>query len=212
MKKYIILPALLFLMTLPVTRASAQADEIAQLLLNIEKLTQFKGILKQMKDGYKILDGGYNTVKDISQGNFNLHKTFLDGLMEVSPTVKNYRKVSEIINGQVRLVKVSRNAMVRFRADKQFNVHEVNQMAKLYENLLGQSLQNLDELVTVVTAGKLRMSDDERLKAIDRIHKDMEDKLSFLGHFNNDVQVLSMQRTKAKSDFDFSRRLNGVAK
>lgn len=212
MKKYILLPVLLLMMTVPVIRAKAQADEIAQLLLNVEKLTQFKGILKQMKNGYKILDGGYNTVKDISQGNFSLHKTFLDGLMEVSPTVKNYRKVAEIVNGQVRLVKVSRNAITRFREDKQFNIREVNHIAKLYENLLGQSLQNLDELVTVVTAGKLRMSDDERLKAIDRIHKDMEDKLSFLGHFNRDVQVLSMQRAKAKSDIEFSRKLNGPVK
>ncbi|WP_313491998.1 MULTISPECIES: TerB family tellurite resistance protein [Sphingobacterium] len=212
MKKYLILPVLLIMMIIPVFRANAQADEIAQLLLNVEKLTQFKGILKQMKDGYQILDGGYNTVRDISQGNFNLHKTFLDGLLEVSPTVKNYRKVGEIINGQIKLVKVSRNAMTKFSADKHFNSQEINYISKLYENLLGQSLQNLDELVMIVTAGKLRMSDDDRLKAIDRIHKDMQDKLSFLGVFNNDVQVLSFQRSKAKNEIDFNRRLNGLSK
>ncbi|MNJ95275.1 hypothetical protein D3C87_129830 [compost metagenome] len=212
MKKYIHISVMLFLMLFPAFKAKAQAEETAQLLLNIEKLTQFKGILKQMKDGYKILDGGYNTVKDISQGNFNLHKTFLDGLMEVSPSVKNYRKVAEIINGQVRLVKTSRNALSAFREDKHFNLKEVNYMAKLYENLLGQSLQNLDELITVVTAGKLRMSDDERLKAIDRIHKEMEDKLSFLGRFNQDIKVLSLQRAKEKRDIAFSRGIQGLIK
>ncbi|OJV51024.1 MAG: hypothetical protein BGO31_11200 [Bacteroidetes bacterium 43-16] len=212
MKKYILFPVLLLMMLVPVIKAKAQADEIAQLLLNVEKLTQFKAILKQMKDGYKILDGGYNTVKDISKGNFSLHKTFLDGLMEVSPTVKNYRKVAEIINGQIRLVKISRNALSRFRDDKQFDIKEINYIGKLYENLLGQSLNNLDELATVVTAGKLRMSDDERLKAIDRIHKDMEDKLSFLGRFNSDVGVLSLQRAKEKSNIEFGRRLQGLNK
>lgn len=209
MKKYILFPVLL-LMMMPAIKAKAQAEETAQLLLNIEKLAQFKGILKQMKNGYRILDGGYNAVKDISKGNFSLHKTFLDGLMEVSPTVKNYRKVAEIINGQVRLVKLSRNSLSRFRNDKHFNFKEINYIAKLYENLLGQSLNNLDELATVVTAGKLRMSDDERLKAIDRIHKDMEDKLSFLGRFNGDVEVLSLQRAKEKSNIEFSRKLQGL--
>lgn len=212
MRKYMVLTVLCLMMVVPMIKAKAQAEEVAQLLLNVEKLTQFRGILKQMKDGYKILDGGYNTVKDISQGNFNLHKGFLDGLMEVSPTVKNYRKVGEIIDGQIRLVKVSRNALARFRANKHFQIQEINYIGKLYENLLGQSLQNLDELVTVVSAGKLRMSDDERLKAIDRLHQDMEDKLSFLGHFNHEVQLLGLQRAKAKSDIELSRKIYGVDK
>jgi hypothetical protein len=59
----------------------AQSDEVQQLLLNIEKLAQFKKILKNMKNGYQIIFKGYTAVKDTSQGNFNLHKTFLDGLM-----------------------------------------------------------------------------------------------------------------------------------
>ena len=54
------------------------------------------------------------------------------------------------------------------------------------------------------------MSDDERLKAIDRIHKDMEDKLSFLGRFNGDVEVLILQRAKEKSNIEFSRKLQGL--
>lgn len=212
MKRYIMPVLLLLMIAIPAIKVKAQADEIAQLLLNVEKLAQFKGILKQMKDGYDILNGGYNTVRDISRGNFDLHKTFLDGLLEVSPTVKNYRKVGEIINGQVRLVRVSRTALGRFREDRYFDSKEISYIGQLYENLLGQSLHNLDELVNVVSAGKLRMNDDERLKAIDRIHKDMEDKLSFLRHFNNEVQVLSRQRAKERSDIEYSRKLYGTNK
>src|SRR5690348_15802827 len=110
MKKLVIILNLVFYSLLPVYKVSAQADEIKQLLLNIEKLAQFKQILSDMKKGYQILEGGYNTIKDISEGNFNLHKAFLDGLMEVSPTVRNYRRVAGIINYQVVLVKEYRNA------------------------------------------------------------------------------------------------------
>ncbi len=48
----------------------AQSQEAQQLLLNWEKLTQFKKILQNMYDGYKILYKGYTAVKDISEGNF----------------------------------------------------------------------------------------------------------------------------------------------
>src|SRR5690606_13782078 len=67
--------------------AAAQTEEIAQLLLNVEKLAQFKQILTDMKKGYDILNGGYRTVKQLTEGNFSLHRVFLDGLMEVSPAV-----------------------------------------------------------------------------------------------------------------------------
>lgn len=209
MKKYLFILIAILMVLIPGS-SFAQKDEIAQLLLNVEKLAQFKSILKQMKQGYKILDGGYNTVKDISKGNFNLHKTFLDGLMEVSPTVKKYRKVGQIIEGQITLVKEYKSALQHFRSGQQFNAIELEHMERIYSNLLDLSLRNLDELAGVVTAGKMRMSDDERLKAIDHIHADMEDKLLFLRHFNEQTNILSLQRSKAKKDIRYSQQLNGI--
>ena len=101
MKKLIIILGIVLFSFPMANKALAQKDEIAQLLLNVEKLAQFEQILSDMKKGYEILSGGYNTIKDLSQGNFSLHKTFLDALMEVSPTVKNYKRVADIISYQV---------------------------------------------------------------------------------------------------------------
>src|SRR5674476_697647 len=170
-------------------KALAQTDEIAQLLLNVEKLTQFEQILSDMKKGYEILSGGYNTIKDLSQGNFSLHKTFLDALLEVSPTVKHYKRVADIINYQVILIKEYKSAFNRFKRDNNFNQQELAYLGRVYENLFKQSLNNLDDMVTIITANQLRMSDDERLGAIDRIFADMQDKLLFLRHFNNNTTL-----------------------
>lgn len=191
-------------------KALAQKDEIAQLLLNVEKLAQFKQILSDMKKGYVILSGGYNTVKDLSQGNFSLHKTFLDALMEVSPTVKNYKRVADIINYQVILVKEYKSAFNRFKRDNNFNQQELAYLGRVYENLFKQSLNNLDDLGTIITANKLRMSDDERLIAIDKIFADMQDKLLFLRHFNNNTTVLAVQRAKEKNDANTMRLIYGI--
>ena len=93
----------------------SQADEIQQLLLNLEKLTQFKKILQNMYDGYEILHEGYTAIKDISEGNFNLHKNFLDALLEVSPSVKRYKRISDIINYQLRIVREYKSAYNNFK-------------------------------------------------------------------------------------------------
>lgn len=210
MKKLIIILGIV-LFTFPIAnKALAQKDEIAQLLLNVEKLAQFKQILSDMKKGYKILNGGYNTIKDLSEGNFSLHKTFLDALMEVSPTVKNYKRVADIINYQVILVKEYKSSFNRFKRDNNFNQQELAYLGRVYENLFKQSLNNLDDLVTIITANKLRMSDDERLEAIDKIFAEMQDKLLFLRYFNNNTTVLAVQRAKERNDANTMRLVYGI--
>ncbi|OXB10171.1 hypothetical protein B0A81_03930 [Flavobacterium plurextorum] len=199
MKKLLII-GIVFTGLLFPSQITAQKQEIQQLILNIEKLAQFKQILKDMKKGYEILSGGYNTVKDLSEGNFNLHETFLDALMQVSPTVKNYRRIGDIVNYQVLLVKEYKSAFSRFRDSENFNAEEIAYFERVYDNLFKQSLRNLDELTSVITANKMRMSDDERLAAIDKIYADMQDKLLFLRNFNNNTTVLALQRAKERND------------
>jgi hypothetical protein len=180
--------------------ARAQSTEVQQLLLNVEKLSQLKNILSDMEKGYTVITSGYNAVKNISQGNFSLHEVFLDGLMLVSPEVKKYRRVADIISYQSAIVKEYGSAFSRFKASDNFSVQEIGYLGKVYKQLLDQSLDNLDELTTVMTASKLRMSDDERLGAIDRIFSDTQDKLMFLRNFNQETSILNLQRQKEKAD------------
>lgn len=191
-------------------KVSAQSDEAQQLLLNVEKLAQFKQILSDMKKGYQIISTGYSTIKNLSQGNFNLHKTFLDGLMLVSPTVKKYKRIVDIINNQIMIVKEYKNAFNRFKQDSNFNPDEIEYLGKVYGNVFKESLNDLDELTIILTDSKLRMSDDERLEAIDRIFNNMQDKLLFLRHFNNNTTILAVQRARAKNDAATMNKIYGV--
>jgi hypothetical protein len=211
MKKGILLIALFLMLLIPM-KSVAQAQELQQLILNIEKLAQFKEILSDMKKGYEILTGGYKAVKDMTQGNFNLHKTFLDALMQVSPTVKKYKRVGDIINYQILLIKESKNAIGKFSSIKGFTEKEILYFEKVYDNLFKQSLRNLEELTSVITANKLRMSDDERLAAIDAIYLEMQDKILFLRNFNASNDVLALQRAKEQNDVNAILSIYGVKK
>ena len=202
---------LLILLTLVIHSACfSQSQEAKQLLLNVEKLAQLKLMLSHMKTGYQILEKGYTSIKNISQGNFNLHRDFLDGLLQVSPAVKQYSKVADIIRVQLKLVKESKAALAEFRGSKQFTITEIEYLGNVYANLLKECLKTLDELAMVVTAGKLRMSDDERLQAIDKIYDEVMEQYTFLNEFNNGTAILSLQREKEQMDIDLMRKIHGL--
>ena len=189
---------------------TAQSAEAQQLLLNVEKLAQFKKILSNMKKGYEIVSKGYNNIKDISKGNFNLHDAFLNALLQVSPAVKKYKRVGDIVICQSQIIKEYRAAFNRFKVSNLFTASETKYMEQVYDNLFNKSLQNLNELTIVITAGKLRMSDDERIAAIDRIYDEIADKLVFLRSFNNEGNILAVQRGREMVDTKLSQKLNGL--
>ncbi|MBB6611814.1 TerB family tellurite resistance protein [Pontibacter sp. Tf4] len=192
---------LAWLLVLPVfayTPANAQAPEIRQLLLNVEKLRQLRAILSDMQQGYEILQRGYGAIRDISQGSFNLHETFLDGLWAVNPALRQYSQVADIIALQQALLQEHREAFRRFRQSGHFTPEEVEYIGQVYAHLANRSLQHLDELTLVLTSGALRMSDDERLELIHRIYRDTRDNLDFLRHFNREATLLALRRERER--------------
>src|ERR1700743_2341947 len=92
------------------SKAQTVADCIQQLVLDYQKLASLKNILGQMYTGYSVLTKGYGAVKDVAQGNFSLHEAFLDGLYIVSPTVRKYPRVTDIINYQAALISEYKSA------------------------------------------------------------------------------------------------------
>lgn len=190
-------------------KATAQVQELKQLALNIEKLAQFRAILKDMKEGYQILTQGYNTVRDLTKGNFDLHKTFLDALLQVSPAVRNYKRVGDIVDYQLKIMQECGRHRNKLQASGLFAAEELHYFGGVYDKIFEESLRNLEELTDVLTAGKMRMSDEERLTAIDRIYTAMQDKMLFVRDFNSETSVLAVQRAKEARDIEAIRFLTG---
>ncbi len=190
--------------------SQAQSAEAQQLLLDWQKLSQLKNILNDMYKGYEVISNGYETIKNISQGNFSLHQIFLDGLLLVSPAVANYKRIPDIINDQLAIVKEYKLSYSLYKQDKHFLPDELIYLGGVYNNLFNQSMQNLNELIMVITGNKMRMSDAERISSIDRIYGEMEDKLTFLRYFNNHTTVLAVQRAKEQNDVNTMQNIYGI--
>lgn len=195
---------------LSVGKAGAQSHEIQQLLLDVEKLAQLKNILADLKKGYEIVLAGYGTIKDISQGTFNLHKSFLDRLLDVSPVVRNFRRVADIVATAGKMLGDYKKAYRQFTQSGRFTPAELAYISGVYSRLFDQSVNNLEALAKVVTAGRLRMSDDERLTAVDAVWKEVEDNYTFLTRFNNGTKVLALQRIKEEKEIRALKKLYNI--
>jgi hypothetical protein len=196
MKKYL----LVFSIVITSSAVRAQAFQLEQLALDLEKLAQLKNILSDLYKGYQILSEGYTSIRDISEGNFSLHQAFLDRLLIVSPAVKNYCRVTDIIRDQASLVSEYRSAFNLFNRDRHFSPGEITYVGQVYKNLFNQSLEDITNLLNILTSGSLRMSDDERLRAIDDIFNQSRDKLTFLRQFNSQTRILGLQRSLEEGD------------
>jgi hypothetical protein len=178
------------------TKGFAQAQELEQLALDIQKLAQLKKTLQNMIKGIEVLMAGYNKVKQVTSGNYSLHEAFLDGLLQVSPEVRKYKRVADIIRDEGYIIAEYKSAYNRFKNNPVFTIDELQYMAGVYSSLIKQTASNINELTMVITSGQLRMSDDERLSAIDRIYDDTRKKLSFLRSFNQQAKQLAAVRTR----------------
>jgi hypothetical protein len=192
--------------------ASAQslADDVKQLVLDYQKLKEEKAILTDMYTAYNVISQGYEQIKSIARGNFTLHQSFLNALLAVSPAVRNYYKVANIINNEGELVREYQSAQRYFQTSGHFTQNELTYFNDLYANLLSRSLQNLDELAMVMTADQLRMSDAERLTAIDRIDESMTGQLTALRAFNNANAITDGQRSLINTDIQSLQNLYGI--
>ena len=210
MKKCILLIGMGLLLGPVVSEAQTIPQLLEQIVLDTEKLASLKSILQDMYKAYTIIHTGYNDIKEISEGTFNLHKAFLDALMTVSPAVQNYGRVVDIINAEYSIVSEYKAAYSKFSADGHFTIQELDYMNSVYTNLFNQSLTCLGELTMVITANQLRMSYAERLRAIARVYTDITGQLGLLRTFNNNTSVQAIQRAREANDVSTLKSIYGI--
>ncbi len=191
-----------------ISSASAQSAEAEQLLLNVEKLSQLKSILKDMKAGYQVLSKGYSTVRNISRGNFSLHQAFLGDLLRVSPAVKKYHKVAEILTLQISLSAKVNELRRQVERSGKFSTSELRYFSQVCASMLSSSLANLDELLMVLSSSSLRMNDSERLSSIDRLSKQATELELFFRYFSAEAASLARKRKKEQGDLSIQQQLN----
>jgi hypothetical protein len=211
MKIYILILSLVFsILANAQTLAEWTQQKKTQIQYLLDQVAANKVSIDYLEKGYEIARTGLNTIQNIKKGDFNLHLDFFGSLEIVNPKIKTYTRVADIIAYQVRIVKNISTTIKNPKESGQFNTNELDYSKAVFENLLDECVKNVDELYLVITSGALQMTDDERIKLIDQLYTDMQDKYSFCQSFSEGRSVLAMQRLGEQLEIKFSKQLNGV--
>ena len=131
-------------------------------------------------------------------------------MLAVSPAVRNYSRIVEIIDAETHIVTEYQASYSRISSGGHFTTAELAYISKVYATLFAKSLTCIDELTMVVTAGELRMSDAERLKAIDDIHTDITGQLGMLRSFDMNSSMQELQRARTAADITTLKNIYGI--
>ncbi len=172
----------------------------------VQQIAALKVYLGYLKKGYEIAQKGWTTVENIKNGNFNLDRDFFRSLKNVNPAIKNTAKVADIIAFQYYIIKDFKRIYNFCENNKYFTSEEIRYIAKVHTNMLFLCDASISELLNIIQADKMEMTDDERIMRINKIYEDMSDKRAFVNAFGNDATSLSKEREKEAHEIELTRK------
>ncbi len=198
---------LIVLLLLACVQVHAQKPKHKRL---IEQIAALQVYISYAQQGYSIANKGLTTVRNIKSGDFNLHRDFISSFKKVNPKIKAYAKVADIIALQLRIISAIKECLKGVKEARQFSIAEIDHCSMVFQNVLNASLENLEQLLEIISDGQLQMKDDERLKRIDALYADMQDKYAFSSSYSEEMAVLTVQRMHQRADIELSKKLNGL--
>ena len=171
----------------------------------LEQLVALKMYAGYLKKGYDIVGSGIGTVRDIKNGEFSLHSTFFSSLKSVNPAIRKNAKVASIISLQVSIIKAFKN----IGDNDELKLSDNQYILGIKDKVTDDCLNDMEELLLLITSGKLEMGDDERLERLDSIYERMRDKAAFAQSFTGEVNLLINQRKNEQKSIDHLREIYG---
>lgn len=176
----------------------------------IQQIAALKVYLDYVQKGYTIAQKGLTTIGHIKRGDVDLHRDFFSSLKGVNPKINSFARVADIVDLQLKVVRVYKDVRQQVNGDNLFGGKEMDYILKVFENVLDDCSGIVMHLTAVVTANSLEMKDDERLKRIDALYTNMQDAYTFSEGFGTEIKLLCFQRKKEAADVQLGRALHDL--
>jgi hypothetical protein len=224
MKKIRKISAFVFLcLAVPIGEVNAQIPIVSLVSSAIKKvITAIDLKVQQLQNQTIALQNAEAQLENkMSLGNLNdisgwlnkeksLYSDYYSELQQVKSAITDYDEVKHATQQQIQLVSEYKNAYNLFRQDKNFSPTEVNYMVSVYNGILKESLQNLNEVVLAVSSFQTQMTDGERLLLVHKASGALQKNLNDLRQFNNNNMAVTMQRAQENNDMVTVRKLYGL--
>lgn len=138
-----------------------------------------------------------------------LYADYFDELYRVKTFVTQYHRIREIIEKQVRLVGSYKRAWGVIANDKHFTVDELEYMGKVYAGIMEATINNVNEISSVIKSYATQMSDSKRLEIISAVADKVDENYDDLRRFNTENYMLSLSRAKDEHEVALVKALYG---
>ena len=149
-------------------------------------------------------------ISNWTQKQKELYKEYYDELAKVKSIITYYQRIRDITQKQIRLVAEYERAWKLFQRDDHFKADELAYMQKVYSGILNESMNNIDQIFSVVDSFTLQMSDAKRLEIINTAADQIDATYDDLSQFNRQNIQLSLQRAKSNNDVNAIKKLYGI--
>lgn len=175
----------------------------------VEQIAALQVYLEYVEKGYHLTRDGLTLIGDIKNGELGLHRGYFNSLKTVNPHIMKYPKIAAILSMQMDIINQQYSVRSSSKKSGQFSMDELDYIKKVFDNLEREAEKGLDELQLVLSDGKMKMTDDERITQVDKIYKSMRDKYSFAQSLSNKVKILIRQRKQGRKEAKDLEQLYG---
>lgn len=209
---------LIFFLAAPIFLKKAEAQFLGgffsqqsrQRKLMAEQIAQYEIYLGAIKTGYHITETGLNTAQKLKGGTFNLHSSYFNTLEQVNPVIQHNPEGKAIADLNRRTLKLFADERNWQQQQKLLTATETAYLDKVQASLAGKCGQDIDELLRILTPGKLQLTDAQRLARLDKLYDSVKDKFAFAGSFTAKCRKLALGRKQNRQDNDQLKKLYGI--
>lgn len=175
-----------------------------------EQVVALKVHLDVVKKGYRIAREGLGTIRDIKNGDFDLHRGYFSSLSRVNPAIKNGSIGAAILSYGTQLLKDIPAALTQISSTSYLSRGEKAYIQSLLTQLLDNIISSHTELGDLTTAGTLTMRDDERIGRMERLYHSVLEDYKFFQTFKQQTAALIRQRAAEKRTLEQLHKLHGL--
>lgn len=175
-----------------------------------EQIVQLKLYLELTKQGYKIAKEGLNTIHQIKNGEFKLHKSRFDSLRIVKSGITSLSRLQYITDLHGSINEVCEKLPAEIAGCRLLDPAQKKRMITALKTLYDDSQVLIGGFFMVIRDEQVSMTDNERIQRIEGICKEFEGNYLVAENLRRDLGLVCKSVSAELEDIDNRRQLNGI--
>lgn len=178
----------------------------------VEQIAALQVYANYLEKGYSIVHTGLSQIKNIKQDDLGLHADYFSSLKNVNPNIRSYKAANAIIDLKREIESISRRLLKQVKAVKAINSEQRDYIGIVFKKLMEGCEEDVGLLLELLTPNELELKDNERLKKIDGLYQDMQERSSFAKSFENKIHRLQLCNTLEENEIEAMRKAFDIKK